>query len=304
MTNGTQQAVDIVARVLLGPGDRVAIEDPGYPPLHRLFVAMGARVAAVPVDDEGLVVDAIPAGTRIVYVSPSHQSPLGMSMSLARRRALLSWAERHDAAIIEDDYDSEFRYAARPIDALQTLDASGRVIYVASFSKTMLPTLRLGFVIVPESLRAATQTAKYLTDWHTSLPLQAALARFIDNGLFARHVRRMRAVYRGRHELIVQTLERTFSEELAVVPSSVGLHVSALARTASIDEIAAVVRRASAVGVECYPLSWFAFGDHARAGLLLGYGAIAVDQIDEGLRRLKRSFRRVTRHAVVLGSSL
>jgi GntR family transcriptional regulator/MocR family aminotransferase len=130
VTNGTQQAVDIVARVLLAPGDRVVVEDPGYGPPRRLFATLGARVAGVPVDAEGLIVDAIPRDTRLVYVTPSHQYPLGMSMSLARRMALLAWAERHDAAIIEDDYDSEFRFVGRPIEPLQTLDRAGRCFIV------------------------------------------------------------------------------------------------------------------------------------------------------------------------------
>jgi GntR family transcriptional regulator / MocR family aminotransferase len=290
VTNGTQQAVDIIARVLLKPRDRVAVEDPGYSPLRLLFEAIGARVTAVPVDDEGLVVNALPTQTRLVYVSPSHQFPLGMSMSLPRRRALIAWAADHDAAVVEDDYDSDFRYGARPIEALQTLDKSGRVIYVGSFSKTMLPTLRLGFVIVPESLRLAAQSAKFLTDWHTSLPLQAALATFIDDGLFARHVRRMRTAYQGRHEKIVEVLARDFEDELAVIPSSVGLHVSALARKASVDQIATLARVASRAGVECFPLSLFSAGDNPRAGLLLGYGAIDTDQIEPGLNRLKGCF--------------
>jgi GntR family transcriptional regulator / MocR family aminotransferase len=290
VTNGTQQAVDIVVRVLLKPRDHVAVEDPGFSPIRLLFEAMGARVTAVPVDDQGLIVDALPAETRLVYVSPSHQFPLGMSMSLSRRRALIAWAADHDAAVIEDDYDSEFRYGAKPIEALQTLDKSGRVIYVGSFSKTMLPTLRLGFVIVPESLRIATQSAKFLTDWHTSLPLQAALATFIDDGLFARHVRRMRTVYQGRYERIIDVLSRDFDDELAVIPSSVGLHVSALARTASVEQIATLTRVASAAGVECFPLSLFSAGDHPRAGLLLGYGSIDADQIEPGLNRLKGCF--------------
>jgi GntR family transcriptional regulator/MocR family aminotransferase len=268
----------------------VAVEDPGYSPIRLLFEAAGARVAAVPVDDEGLVVDALPTETRLVHVSPSHQFPLGMSMSLARRRALIAWAADHDAAVIEDDYDSEYRYGPRPIEALQTLDTSGRVIYVGSFSKTMLPTLRLGFVIVPESLRMATQAAKFLTDWHTSLPLQAALATFIDDGLFARHVRRMRTVYQERFERVVEVLERTFTDELAIIPSSVGLHVSALARTASVDQIARLVRTASAAGVACLPLSLFSAGENPRAGLLLGYGAIDPDRIEPGLNRLKGCF--------------
>jgi GntR family transcriptional regulator/MocR family aminotransferase len=132
-------------------------------------------VTGVPVDAEGLVVDVIPRETRLVYVSPSHRFPLGMSMSLRRRIELLAWAERQDAAILEDDYDSEYRFSGRPIEPLQTLDTSGRVIYLGSFSKTMLATLRLGFAIVPPSLRTAVQAAKYLTDWHTELPAQAAL---------------------------------------------------------------------------------------------------------------------------------
>ena len=290
VTNGTQQAVDVVARVLLDPGDGVAVEDPGYGPPRRLFASLGAKVNSVQVDAEGLIVDAIPRETRLVYVTPSHQFPLGISMSLRRRLALLAWAERHDAAILEDDYDSEYRFSGRPIEPLQTLDTSGRVIYLGSFSKTMLATLRLGFAIVPPSLRRAVQAAKYLTDWHTELPAQAALARFIDQGWFARHVRRMRTVYRTRHETVVRLLSVMFAGELEAVPSSVGLHVCAMAPAASIDRIVDVVRRASAAGVACQPLSLFAAGGPPRPGLVLGYGAIESDDIEEGLGRLRSCF--------------
>jgi GntR family transcriptional regulator / MocR family aminotransferase len=140
ITSGSQQALDVVARVLVSPGDRVAVEDPGYPPPRQLFESLGARVGGVPVDRHGIVVDALPRQARLVYVTPSHQYPLGMSMALPRRLALLAWAERHNAAIIEADYDSEFRFGERPIEPLQTLDSTGRVVYVGSFSKTMLPT--------------------------------------------------------------------------------------------------------------------------------------------------------------------
>ena len=167
VTNGTQQAVDVVARVLLAPGDRVAVESPGYGPPRRLLASLGAEVVGVPVDDQGLVVEAIPPRTRLVYVTPSHQFPLGMAMSLPRRLALLAWAERHDAAVVEDDYDSEFRYGGRPIEPLQTLDPSGRVIYVGSFSKTLLATLRLGFLVAPASLVGAVRSAKF---WPTGIP--------------------------------------------------------------------------------------------------------------------------------------
>src|SRR5919197_6297048 len=182
VTNGTQQAVDLVARVLLAPGDQVAVEDPSYGPPRRLLASLGARVAGVPVDDQGLVVDAIPPGTRLVYVTPSHQFPLGVTMSLPRRLALLAWAKRHDAAVVEDDYDSEFRYGGRPIEPLQAMDMGERVVYIGSFSKTMLPSLRLGFVVAPASLRTALRAAKFVADWHTPLPTQAALARFLDEG--------------------------------------------------------------------------------------------------------------------------
>jgi GntR family transcriptional regulator/MocR family aminotransferase len=290
VTNGTQQAVDIVARVLLAPGDRVAVENPGYGPPRRLFATLGAKVSGVPVDAEGLIVDAIPRSTRLVYVTPSHQYPLGMSMSLSRRMALLAWAEKHDAAIIEDDYDSEFRFVGHPIEPLQTLDRAGRVLYVGSFSKTMLATLRIGFLVAPASIGHAVKAAKYLTDWHTALPTQAALARFIDAGGFARHVRRMREVYRARHERIVQAVTTLFPRELEIVPSSVGMHVCAIARAATVDRIAAIVDRASTAGIACHPLSMFAADGPRRAGLVLGYGAIATEDIDEGLGRLRACF--------------
>jgi GntR family transcriptional regulator / MocR family aminotransferase len=290
VTNGTQQAVDLVARVLLDPGDQVAVEHPGYGPPRRLLASLGARVAGVPVDAEGLVVDAIPAGTRLVYVTPSHQFPLGVTMSLPRRMALLAWARRHDAAIVEDDYDTEFRYADRPIDPLRTLDTTGRVVYVGSFSKTLLPALRLGFVLAPASLRTALRAAKYVADWHTPLPAQAALARFIDDGWFARHVRRMRAVYQERHQLVTDGLRHRFADHLEVVPSAAGLHVAATARSLSAGQLEDVARLASAAGVEVQLLSHFGVGMPGPPGLIVGFGAIPTERIAEGLRRLRRCF--------------
>jgi GntR family transcriptional regulator/MocR family aminotransferase len=290
ITNGTQQALDLIARVLLEPGGAVALEHPGYPQAWRLFNALGARVAAVPVDGEGLVVEALPRDIRLVYVTPAHQFPLGVTMSLARRRALLDWARVSDAAIVEDDHDSEFRFDGRPMAPLYNLDSSGRVIYVNSFSKSMLPTLRLAFVVTPPSLSEAMRAAKYVTDWHSPLAAQAALSHFIDEGLFARHLRKMRAVYQARHERIVETVAEQFAEHLEVVPSGAGLHVCALARHASPDELGTVVGRALAMGVEVDELARYALGCRPRAGLVLGYGAIPTDRIDEGLRRLRRCF--------------
>jgi GntR family transcriptional regulator/MocR family aminotransferase len=290
VTNGTQQAIDLIARVLIRPGDQVAVEDPGYTPPIRLLRATGVRVRGVPVDREGLVVDQIPPDTKLVYVTPSHQYPLGMPMSLARRTALLAWARRHEAAIVEDDYDSEFRYRGRPIEPLQLLDTSGRVIYVGSFSKTTLPSIRLGFVVAPPSIAEALHGARFLTDWHSSIPMQGAMAEFIANGRFARHVRRMRLVYERRHELIAELMVKRFAEVLGVIPSAAGLHVSALAPDLSVEEIEAVVRRASIAGVECQPLSMYSIEEAPRAGVVLGYGAIGIDRIEAGLTRLRAAF--------------
>jgi GntR family transcriptional regulator/MocR family aminotransferase len=288
--NGTQQALDVIARTLLGPGETIAVEDPGYTPPRMLFQSLGLDVRPVRVDADGLVVDELPAGTRVVYVTPSHQYPLSLTMTLQRRLALLDWAERNDAAIIEDDYDSEFRFGGRPIEPIQTLDTSGRVIYVGSFSKTLLPALRLGFIATPPSLRRAIYAAKYVADWHSPLPAQAVLARFIEDGDFARHLRRMRSVYEKRRNLILATLHRDFREFLEVIPSAAGLHLTALAVDAQRFDVSAGIRRASELGVEVHDLSRIGAGAAAMHGVMLGYGAVATDEIAEGLALLRGAF--------------
>jgi GntR family transcriptional regulator/MocR family aminotransferase len=288
ITNGTQQALDLTARVLLEPGDRVAVESPGYAPARLLFASLGFHVEGVPVDAEGLVVGAIPKDTRLVYVTPSHQYPLGVAMSLQRRIALSDWADRHKAAIVEDDYDSEFRFRDRPIEPLWTLNAA-QVVYVGSFSKTTLPTLRLGFVLTPSSLTAAVRAAKFVADWHAPLPLQGAMARFLDDGHFARHVRRMRAVYQARHELLTNVLARDFPE-FRVIPTVAGLHVSAVTDVSE-RRLEETVARASEVGVAVQPLSRFRVSrEPTPKGMTFGYGAIALERIEEGLRILRRCF--------------
>lgn len=290
VTNGTQQALDIVARLLLEPGDTIAIEDPGYPPPRHLFRALGANVVPVPVDAEGLIVDKLPPTARAVYVTPSHQFPLGVAMSLPRRRALLAWAERHNAAIIEDDYDSEFRFGGRPLEPLQTLDTAGRVIYIGSFSKTILPALRMGFLVLPPSLRTAAETAKFVCDWHSPALVQAALAQFITDGSFGRHLRKVSRAYRERHEMICATIEKQFDAHLELIPSSTGLHVAALAKKASVDSIRSITRAATQRGVALQHLATFTMGKEVRAGITIGYGRIPAARIAEGLRRLRRCF--------------
>ncbi len=294
VTQGAQQALDLIGRVLVEPGGCVAVEEPGYPPARHLFHSLGARVVGVPVDGEGLDVSAIPSSARLVYTTPSHQFPLGTPMSLARRTALLGWAERRGAVVIEDDYDSEFRFSDRPLEPLQSLDRAGRVVYVGTFAKTMLPTLRLGFLVAPAALRPALRKAKRLTDWHSELYTQAALARFIDDGLMARHVRKVSREYGARHERIVAALDRDFADWLEVVPSAAGLHLCARAPGIDVDDVR---RRAGEAGVGVQAL-----GDYCAAsnqpGLVLGYGAIARDRIDEGLRRLANCFSHARSAAV------
>ncbi|WP_100059443.1 MocR-like pyridoxine biosynthesis transcription factor PdxR [Leifsonia xyli] len=291
VTSGAQQAFDLLARVLLRPGDAVAMEDPGYPPVRQLFELAGARVVPVPVDEHGLRVDLLPPA-RLVYVTPSHQFPLGGVLPLERRVALLDWAARHDAVVVEDDYDSEFRFGARPLDPLQRLDAEGRVVYVGTFSKTMAPALRLGFVVAPPALLAAIRHAKRLTDWHNDTVTQRAMARLLDSGGFARHVRTATRVYAERHAVLEEAVG-ALAPDLRLVPSAAGLHLAVLqAETGSFDA-RRVAERAAVAGVAVQPVSRFRVAAQgAPDGLLLGFGGIPAAQIPDGLRILVEAIAR------------
>ena len=295
VTQGAQQALDLVGRILIEPGACVAMEDPGYPEARLLFRSHGARVVGVPVDDHGLVVDRLPANARLVYVTPSHQFPLGLPMSLPRRAALLAWAERHDAVIIEDDYDSEFRFSDRPLEPLQAIDGAGRVVYIGTFSKTLLPMLRVGYLVAPSTLQPALRTAKRLTDWHGSLPIQAALARFIEEGLLARHIRKATRVYAERHELLQRGLREHLAPWLEPVGSAAGLHLAALRRdTRSGPESSApdVSARARSLGLAVPTLAGYYAQPRPgqRDGLVLGFGGIATADIAPALRLLATAF--------------
>jgi GntR family transcriptional regulator/MocR family aminotransferase len=293
ITNGAQQALDLVGRVLVEPGTVVAVEEPGYQPARLLFRSLGARVVGVPVDAEGLDVSALPAAARLVYTTPSHQYPLGVPMSLRRRSALLAWAEQRGAVVIEDDYDSEFRYSDRPLEPLQSLDRGGRVVYVGSFSKTLLPMLRLGFLVAPASLRPALRTAKRLTDWHGEVTSQAALARFIDEGLLARHIRKATRAYADRYEQVLTGLRRELADWLVPVPSAAGLHLCARVTPGSTVDPSEAARLARTTDVAVRLLADFhGFGGPGEPGLVIGYGAVAPSLIGEGLRRLASSFER------------
>ena len=284
VTCGAQHAIDLVARVLLEPGDTVAVEDPGYLPVVRLLGALGLHVVGVPVDRQGLIVDQLPSAARLVYVTPSHQFPLGMTMSMPRRRDLLRWAERHDAAIIEDDYDTEFRYVDRPLEPLQTLDTNGRVVYVGSFSKTFTPSVRLGFAVLPRTLAEPIAALRQLIDWHPPTATQTALAGFIDDGLFDKHIRRTRRVYAERHHLLTQALSGPLAGQLTALPSNAGLHIAAVLRDGLREND--VLLAAARNGIATVGMTDFFHAQPARQGLLLGFGAISTTDLPAALGTL------------------
>ena len=290
MTNGTQQAIDLVARVAARAGRRVAVEDPGYPPVRLLLASLGARVVPVPVDDEGIG-RRLPARRRSPrVVTPSHQFPLGMRCRCDAGSRCSTGRSEHDAAIVEDDYDSEFRFDGRPIESLQSLDPPDGCSMSGPSRRRMLPTLRLGFVVAPGAFRHAVQAAKFVSDWHTAIPTQRALAAFIGEGWFARHLRRMRPIYRERHLRIAEILARDFANELRAVPAAAGLHVCAVATEMTVEDVERAMGRAADAGVAMHALATMAAAPPGRPGLLLGYGAIATEHIDEGMRRLRAAF--------------
>ena len=291
VTNGAQQALDLIARVVLEPGSIVAMEDPGYSPARQLFVAMGASVASVPVDEHGIEVEKIPDGTRLIYVTPSHQFPLGMPMSLPRREALLARAIELGAIIIEDDYDSEFRYAGRPTDSLQSMDTRGVVTYVGTFSKTLLPELRLGYAVLPPAIYGAVLKAKQLTDQHCSTLPQWALAKFISEGYLLKHIRRCHSVYAGRRERILQRLAGDLSPWFEAVPTVAGFHMAALCKVPV--DTALLIELARQVDVGLYPLDVFYHDTAVRPGLIIGFGAIETLDIDPALDKVRDILRQI-----------
>lgn len=285
VSHGAQQALDLLTRVLVEPGCSVAVEDPGYPPARQLFAAQGAEVIGVPVDAEGICVDAIPEHVRLIYVTPSHQFPLGMPMSQARREALLEKALRIGAVIIEDDYDCEFRYEGRPCDTLQSLDSRGAVAYVGTFSKSLQPELRLGYCILPPALVEAVTAAKQITDWHCSTLTQWTLAKFIDDGCLQKHIRRCHAIYASRRERILARFNGDLARWFELVPSVAGFHLSVQARVPL--DIPLLVELARKLDVGLYPLAGFSYQVPPRNGLFLGYGAIETLDLDPALDRVR-----------------
>lgn len=286
ITTGTQQAIDLMARLLVESDDVVVVEDPCYPGARRVFDALGAQLVDVPVDEHGLCTDLLPeAPARLVYTTPSHQYPSGATLPVSRRLDLLRWAERHDTLVIEDDYDSEFRHAGRPLEALQGLAEPGRVAYVGSFSKVLYPALRLGYLVAPPELVRLAAEAKRLVDLQTATPGQELLAELIQGGHFEAHLRRMRRVYRGRWTALLEALARELGPLVEAGPSDAGLYLR-IVLAEGLDE-EAVTREAAARGVAVYPARPYYQRPMAQPGLILGYAALDEAGIQEGIRRLR-----------------
>jgi len=288
VTTGSQQCLQLSAQVLLDANEPVWMEEPGYLGARQALMMAGAQLVPVPVDHDGLdVAEGIRrgGGARAVYITPSHQYPLGVTMTATRRMLLLNWAARSGAWIIEDDYDSEYRLGGRPIPSLQGLDTGERVIYVGTFSKVMFPALRLGYMVVPEDLVAAFSAARDATDQFSSTLYQAVMTDFIREGHFARHIRKMRMLYLERRTALVEGIQSQMGDKLEVIGAEAGMHLLALLPLGVSD--AALAKKAAEMGISAMPLSACYLKPPVRGGLILGYGGTDARQIRDGIRKLR-----------------
>jgi GntR family transcriptional regulator/MocR family aminotransferase len=287
VTTGAQLGLQLASQVLLEPGDRVWIEEPGYHGARNALRMAGAKLVTVSVNRDGLDVEEgirRAPDARAVYITPSHQYPLGVTMNATQRMLLLNWASSHGAWILEDDYDSEYRFGERPIASLQSLDNAGRVIYLGTFNKVMFPALRLGYVVVPKDLIEAFSSARDAIDVFSSTLFQAVMTEFIHEGHFARHIRKMRMLYMDRRTALVDAIQKEIGEKLEVIGAEAGMHLVAFLPKGVND--VAVVQRAAKAGISVMPLSFCYTRPPARGGLILGYGGVDARQIREGVRKL------------------
>jgi GntR family transcriptional regulator/MocR family aminotransferase len=280
VVNSSQQALDLCARVLVNPGDEVALENPGYDRARELFAAHGAKLRPVRVTSDGLSMDDLGRSTSVVHVTPSHQFPMGVSLSLARRIELIDWATSTNAVLLEDDYDSEFRYHGPPLPAMQSLAGRASVIYIGTFSKVMFPGLRIGYLVVPRALVTPFARAKRLSDRHTVMLSQAALVDFMHEGHLDRHIRHMRRLYRIRREVTIEALTRHFGEDVSVQGEAAGLHLVVRFRAGRIGT------RATRRGVELMSTASYYFSAAPRDEFIIGFSAIDERHIREGVKRL------------------
>jgi GntR family transcriptional regulator/MocR family aminotransferase len=294
VTNGSQQGLQIACQVLINAGDRICMEDPGYPGAWQAFAMANAEVIPISLDAEGILVSELERKgkcAKLVYVTPSHQFPMGITMSPARRMLLLDWASRNGTWIIEDDHDSEYRFDNKPIPSLQGLDAYSRVLYVGTFSQAMYPALRMGYLILPKDLTTACAAARVCMDMFSPTLNQSVMADFIREGHFARHLRRMRMIYIERRKVLVDALQDNFGDSVEIVGAEAGMHLVILFR-AGVNDVAVAIE-AARQGVSVMPLSSCRLNPDGRAGLVLGYGGVDVQNIQEGVRKLSMCFERV-----------
>jgi GntR family transcriptional regulator/MocR family aminotransferase len=290
--HGTQQALELCARVLVDPGDHVVMEEPCYLMARRTFESVGANIIATPVDEQGVVTDYLPKSRcTLAYVTPSHQFPLGSVMSISRRQALLAWAHRHSSWIIEDDYDSEFRYGLRPVVPLQSLDTRSCVIYVGTFSKALSPQLRMGYLVLPPALVTTFRHAKQLADRHAPTLDQMVLAELIRSGTYERHLRRLKRENERRRGALVEAIARCFGSRAHVEGTDSGLHLVVWLRDIPRSAEQQTVEKAKAQGVGIWPVSpLYAEGQRYRkqrcAGFVLGYASLKEADIHKAIRLL------------------
>jgi GntR family transcriptional regulator/MocR family aminotransferase len=294
--SGVQEALNRAANLLLDPGEPVWMEEPGYPGAAAAFTSVGAKVCSVPVDSEGLSLDAAVKRwprPRMIYVTPGHQFPLGVTMSLGRRLALLQYAKRSRAIIFEDDYDSEYRYSGRPIPAMQGLDLANVVIFAGSFSLVMFPSLRLGYVVVPEDMVDIFAAAASVSTHHPPLLDQVILCDFIREGHFARHVRRMRQLYGERLKVLIEASKNILGDRLELYHTEAGLRTVGWLKAGISAE--RVTHAAAERDVEVVPLSRYAYGKSRRNGLVLGFAAVGERELRRGVEELGRIFEKANR---------
>ena len=285
--NGSQQALDLIARLVLNAGDWVAMEDPGYLGARYCFKGQLANIQPIPVNSEGLDVEALnnrPQKFKLIYVTPSHQFPSGATLSLSRRIALLQWAEKTNTLIIEDDYDSEYRYESQPIPALQGMDRSESVIYIGTFSKILFPALRIGYLVVPTSWIPIVRKAKWLCDRFCPILEQCALTDWIKLGYFERHIRRMRQLYDSRRQALVTALKRHFANRVTIIGENAGIHVMVKIKTILPDEV--VIAKAAAVGVGLVSAREYYLKLPSQGEFIFGYAQLDETQIEQGVIRL------------------
>jgi GntR family transcriptional regulator / MocR family aminotransferase len=291
LTNGTQQALDLILRVLIERGETIAIENPGYVNARKVFLSHHVNLLPIPVDESGLMIEQLTdQSARLLYVTPSHQFPTGATLSLSRRLALLKWAQQHNAMIIEDDYDSEYRYGDQPIPALQGLDSSDSVIYIGTFSKVLFPSLRIGYLVLPAPLVPFVAQAKWLSDRQLPMLEQKVLTDFIEAGHLESHIRKMRSHYDRRRQVLVQALQQHFGSQITILGEKAGIHV--MIQFSLEMSGAEIMTRSLQAGVGIVPASPCYLADGGDREFILGYGELEECTIVEGIERLAIALQR------------